>query len=166
MNPIFLSLNRTVATAFTRNIRAGSPTPIGDFEGESGNGGGGGTYGVSNSIDRSGVTNPAPEGVYQNERYGTFFYYVVSGLPPSASLKVRLHFAEIYSPALTTRRFHVDINSVRVLNNFSIFSEVGAAYKACVKEFITTVKPNGEIAIDFFDVAEGAKVSAFSFIAL
>jgi hypothetical protein len=56
---------------------------------------GGSTYSTTAAIDTSGVTNPAPQAVYQTERYGNFTY-TIPGLTPGASYTVRLHFAEIY----------------------------------------------------------------------
>ncbi len=45
-------------------------------------------------IDTSGVTNPAPQAVYQTDRYGTFTYSK-GGASPHQPLIVRLHFAEL-----------------------------------------------------------------------
>ena len=45
------------------------------------------------TIGASGVTNPAPEAVYQTYRDGAFSY-TLTGLTPSASYTLRLHFAD------------------------------------------------------------------------
>src|SRR6202011_5546913 len=75
---------------------------------------GGTTVSTTKAVDTSGVTNPAPQAVYQSNRYGTFSY-VVPGLTAGASYKVRLHFAETYWTAVGQRTFNVAINGQQVL---------------------------------------------------
>ena len=41
------------------------------------------------------MSNPAPQAVYQSNRFGTFSY-TDPGLTANASYTVRLHFAETY----------------------------------------------------------------------
>ena len=56
----------------------------------------GGTAGsTSATIDTSGVTNPAPQAVYQTERWNNNTY-TFPNLIAGTSYKVRLHFAEIF----------------------------------------------------------------------
>jgi hypothetical protein len=52
-------------------------------------------YSNSDPINTSSVADPAPQAVYDTERYGNFTY-TVPGLTPGAAYTVRLHFAEIY----------------------------------------------------------------------
>ena len=65
----------------------------------------GATYAVSNPISTAGVTDPAPQAVYQTERWGEFTY-TIPGLTPGALYNVRLHFAEIFfnSPGQRVQR--------------------------------------------------------------
>ncbi|HEX3965512.1 MAG TPA: malectin domain-containing carbohydrate-binding protein, partial [Trebonia sp.] len=56
---------------------------------------GGATAATTNAISTTGVTNPAPQSVYQHNRYGNFTY-TVPGLTAGASYAVRLDFAEEY----------------------------------------------------------------------
>ncbi|HEX3963207.1 MAG TPA: malectin domain-containing carbohydrate-binding protein, partial [Trebonia sp.] len=56
---------------------------------------GGATAATTNAITTTGVTNPAPQSVYQHNRYGNFTY-TVPGLTAGASYAVRLDFAEEY----------------------------------------------------------------------
>src|SRR5689334_4639886 len=56
---------------------------------------GGSAYSVSNSITTTGVTNPAPQSVYQTERYGACTY-TFPNLASTNSYTVRLHFSENY----------------------------------------------------------------------
>ena len=69
---------------------------------------------VSTTIDTSGVVNPAPQAVYQTERFGNFSY-TITGLSAGQSYKVRLHFAETYWTAVGQRKFNVSINGAQVL---------------------------------------------------
>ena len=56
---------------------------------------GGATAYVTNAISTTGVTNPAPQSVYQHNRYGNFTY-TIPGLTAGASYTVQLDFAEEY----------------------------------------------------------------------
>jgi hypothetical protein len=56
---------------------------------------GGTAAATTNIIDTSGLTNPAPQVVYQSERYGNMTY-TLPGLAVGVSHRVRLHFAETY----------------------------------------------------------------------
>ena len=65
---------------------------------------GGTTASVTNAISTTGVTNPAPQSVYQSNRYGNFTY-TVPGLTAGASYAVRLDFAEEYWTAAGANHF-------------------------------------------------------------
>lgn len=125
---------------------------------------GGQTYATTASIDSSGVTNPAPQAVYQTERYGSVTY-ILPGLQVGASYTVRLHFAERYWTSSGKRIFNVAINNQPVLTNFDIFATAGAANKAIVEPFTATADANGQIAIQFTTVLDNAKVSGIEIIA-
>ena len=56
---------------------------------------GGATADTTNAITTTGVTNPAPQSVYQHNRYGNFTY-TIPGLTAGASYTVQLDFAEEY----------------------------------------------------------------------
>lgn len=79
------------------------------------------TYSVTNTINTNGVTNAAPAGVYQSERYGSMSYTLPS-LTASAQYVVRLHFAEVYFSATGERVFNVSINGSSVLPNFDVYA--------------------------------------------
>jgi alpha-L-fucosidase 2 len=119
---------------------------------------GGNTHATTASIDTSGVTNPAPQAVYQTERYGNFTY-TLPDLSPGAQYTVRLHFAEIYWTSSGQRIFNVSINGQQVLTNFDIYATAGAANKAIVEQYTATADANGQIAIQFSTVKDNAKVS-------
>src|SRR5579885_1726161 len=119
---------------------------------------GGSTASVSNTIDTSGVTNPAPQSVYQSNRFGNFTY-TIPGLTASASVTVRLHFAETFWTAAGKRIFNVTINGTQVLTNFDIFATAGAASKAVVEQFAATASSSGTVTIQFVTVTDNAQVN-------
>ena len=90
---------------------------------------GGTTAAVTNAISTTGITNPAPQSVWQHNRYGNFTY-TIPGLTAGASYTVRLDFAEEYWTAAGSRTFNVLINGTQVLTNFDIFATAGGEYKA------------------------------------
>lgn len=114
-------------------------------------------------IDTSGVANPAPQAVYQTERYGNFTYSF-GGLIPGEEYDVRLHFAETYWNAAGKRRFNVLINGKLVLTNFDIVVAAGAPNKATVQEFSMPANTNGQIIIQFVTVLDNAKCSGIEIL--
>ncbi len=118
---------------------------------------GGNTYTTSNSIDTSGVSNPAPQGVYQSERFGNFTY-ALPNLLSGAQYTVRLHFAEIFWSARGQRLFNVSINGQQVLSNFDIYAAAGGMNRAIAEQFSTTADNSGHITIQFNTVLDNAKV--------
>jgi hypothetical protein len=126
---------------------------------------GGRKYSTTHSIDTSAVTNPAPQTVYQTERFGNFTY-TIPNLTPGASYTVRLDFAEIYWNAAGRRLFNVSINGTQVLSRFDIFATAGGKYKAIAEEFTATADANGNITIKFTSVRDNAKVSGIEILSL
>ncbi|MBV8232657.1 MAG: hypothetical protein JO329_21970, partial [Planctomycetaceae bacterium] len=119
---------------------------------------GGATYSTTSPIDTSGVSDPAPQSVYQTERYGNFTY-TLSNLMPGGSYTVRLHFAEIYWNGPGRRLFNVAINGTQVLTNFDIFTAAGGKDRAIVESFNAVADARGTITIAFTSVLNNAKVS-------
>lgn len=124
---------------------------------------GGTTAATSNTINTSGVNNPAPQAVYQSERYGNFSY-TFPGLQANASYTVRLHFAEFYWSNTGQRVFNVSINGSQVLSNFDIIAAAGGANKAIVEQFNATANGSGQITIQFSTVVDNAKSSGIEII--
>jgi hypothetical protein len=108
----------------------------------------GGTDTVSSAIDTSGVTNPAPQAVYQSERWGNMTY-TLTNLSPNQIYRLRLHFAEIFFSSPDQRQFNVAINGLQVLTNFDPFSAAGAADKAVIDEYLAQADSTGRIAVQF-----------------
>jgi hypothetical protein len=121
---------------------------------------GGSTYGNSSvQVNTSNVVNPAPQQVYDSERYGVFTY-TLPQLQPGAAYTVRLHFAEIYFKTTQSRVFNVSINGQLVLDNFDIVAAAGGPGIAIVKTFTAIANPTGQIVIAFTSGPENwAKLS-------
>jgi glucosylceramidase len=109
------------------------------------------------TIDTSDVVNPAPEAVYQTERYGNFTY-TIPGLTANGRYAVSLQFAEFFWTAAGKRVFNVSINGTQVLTNFDIYARVGAD-KALSETFNTTASSTGTVTIQFVTVVDNAKCS-------
>jgi hypothetical protein len=118
---------------------------------------------VTNTINVSGVTNAAPQAVYQSERYGNVTYTLPS-LVAGASYTVRLHFAELFQTASGKRVFNVAINSTTVLSNFDIFATAGANFKAVVRDFTATATSSGQIVIKLTTVTDNATIEGIELI--
>src|SRR5207302_9099489 len=110
---------------------------------------------VSTIVDTTGVINPAPQAVYQTERYGNFTY-TFAGLTAGLTYKARLHFAETYWTSVGQRRFNVLINGTQILTNFDIIAAAGAANKATIQEFSAT-PASGQIVVQYSTVTDNAK---------
>jgi len=126
--------------------------------------GGGSTYSTTAAIDTSAVSNPAPQVVYQTERYNNFSY-AFPKLVAGAQYTVRLHFAESYWTSSGQRLFNVAINGQQVLTSFDIYATAGAANKAVVEQFPATADASGQITIQFANVKDNAKVSGIEILA-
>jgi beta-glucanase (GH16 family) len=150
------SVQAATLGAYSLAINSGG-SAAGQFVADANVAGGSVAAASSATIDTTGLVAPAPQAVYQTERYGNFTY-TFTGLTAGASYQVRLHFAETYWTGVGQRRFNVAINGTPVLANFDIVAEAGAANKATIREF--TVVPSGsQIAIQFTTVTDNAKVS-------
>ena len=76
-------------------------------------------------VNTSMVTNPAPQAIYNVERWGAAAW-TIPGLNPLGGYNVRLHFVDFSSTGAGQRQFNVLINGEQVLTNFDIFAETGA----------------------------------------
>ncbi|HEX3965523.1 MAG TPA: malectin domain-containing carbohydrate-binding protein, partial [Trebonia sp.] len=125
---------------------------------------GGSTSATTNAISTTGVTSPAPQSVYQHNRYGNFTY-AVAGYTPGATYTIRLHFAEEYWTTAGSRTFNVLINGTQVLTNFDILATAGGEFKAAVEQFTETVPSNGIFTIQFVSVKDNAQVNGIEILA-
>jgi len=113
---------------------------------------------TSNPINLSGTPDPAPQGVYQTERYGSAFSYTLDGLIPSAAYRVRLHFSENWwgvagrggvANTVGRRLINVSINGTQRLSAFDIIAAAGAANKAVAREFAAAADGSGKLIVTF-----------------
>ena len=109
------------------------------------------------------IAQTSEQSLYQTERYGTDLRYSIPVTEGEYTLK--LHFAELYVTQLGERIFHIDIAGQRVLSDFDIVAEAGAAYRPIVKTF-TVNATGGHLGIDFPAVTRShwGKVSAIELI--
>jgi hypothetical protein len=162
---VFTSASLTgtgVALTPVYRINCGSSSAVSPFTADQ-YASGGTQHTVTNTINLSGVTDPAPEAVYRSERYGNSTY-TFPGLTASATYTVRLHFAEIYWTATGRRRFNVTINGTSVLSNFDIYATAGGNYRAVVREFTTTANASGQIVVTFTTVTDNASIGGIEII--
>jgi fibronectin type 3 domain-containing protein len=126
---------------------------------------GGNTAATGATIDTSAVTNPAPQAVYQTERWGNNTY-TFPGLLSGTNYRVRLHFAEIYFSAAGMRQFNVYINGAQVLANYDIFADAGTNNKAVIKEYTFAANASGQIVIQYANIAgkDNAKSSGIEIL--
>ena len=113
---------------------------------------------TTHAITTTGLTNPAPQSVYQHNRYGNFTY-TIPGLTAGASYTVRLHFAEEYWTKAGSRIFNVLINGTQVLTNFDIFATAGGEYIGVIEPFTATASSTGTVTIKFVTVKDNAQVN-------
>jgi hypothetical protein len=112
----------------------------------------------TNTVDLTGVQNPAPESLYQSYRSGSNqvgFTYTIPNLTAGGSYLVRLHFAEPAATAIGARVFNVAINGTTVLPNFDIFETAGGEFNAVVEQFVTTASSSGNVVIAYTYGAAG-----------
>ncbi len=124
---------------------------------------GGQTYATTAAISTAGVTNPAPQAVYQTERYGNFTY-TLPGLTPGGAYTLRLHFAEIFWNSPGQRVFNVSENGTALLTNFDIFQAAGGSNKAVVETFPVTADAGGKVTLTFTTVVDNAKISGLELL--
>lgn len=103
---------------------------------------------TSTSIDTSGVSNPAPQAVYQTCRWNSSFTYTIPGLTAGATYTVVLDWAELTFQAAGRRVFNVAINGNPVLTNFDVYATAGYK-KALARQFNVAATSSGQIVIAF-----------------
>jgi hypothetical protein len=107
---------------------------------------GGTSVTTTSSIATNGVTNAAPQAIYQTGRIGTYGYEF-KNLPPNTNYTVRLHFAETQATGPGQRLFSIIIGGVWVLENFDIFKTAGGQNHAVVQTFKARSTPSGMLLV-------------------
>jgi hypothetical protein len=102
---------------------------------------------VPNPIATNGVTDPAPQAVYQSQRVGTTVTYTIPQLVAGAQYAVRLDFSENFFTSKGKRIFDVSINGTTVLSKLDIYASAGGAFTALAKSFTTNANQSGQVVI-------------------
>ncbi|GHO46919.1 malectin domain-containing carbohydrate-binding protein [Ktedonospora formicarum] len=103
---------------------------------------------TSSSINTSGISNPAPQGVWQTCRWNSSFTYTITGLTAGTTYTVALDWAELTWTAAGQRKFNVALNGNQVLTGFDVFATAG--YKTALqKRYSVTANSSGQIVISF-----------------
>jgi hypothetical protein len=139
------------------DISAGATAASGSYLADEDFSGGATAY-TGTTVSTTGVTNPAPEAVYQHQRYGNFTY-TLPGFTSGTTYLVRLHMSEFYWTAAGKREFNVLINGTQVLTDFDIFASAGGEFKAVVEQFNAVANSSGDIVIQFVSVVDNAAIS-------
>jgi hypothetical protein len=114
---------------------------------------------VTNAINTSLVSSPAPQAVYQTQRYGQTISYTVPNLTPNSAYSVRLHFVESFFTAAGQRVFNIKLNGAPVATNFDIFAAAGGSNVAIVKTFNATADASGKVAIILSATVNNASIA-------
>lgn len=128
---------------------------------------GGSPYNTAVTVDTSGVTNPAPQAVYQSVRYGNMTY-TLSGLTPNATYTLKLDFNEPYwgtgnvGGGIGSRLFNVSVNGQPALTNYDVYQQAGGANKAIAQQLPVTADANGNVTAQFTNVTDNAIVSGIA----
>lgn len=102
---------------------------------------------VTNAINTSGVSNPAPQTVYQSQRWAPTLTYTIPRLTPNGAYTLRLHFAESFFNAAGSRVFNIALNGNTVDTGLDVFKEAGGINIALVKQFAVSANNTGTITI-------------------
>jgi hypothetical protein len=120
-------------------------------------------YSVTKTVSTTGVSNAAPEGVYQTQRNGSFTY-TLPGLTAGTEYTLRLHFAELFWTAAGDRVFSVTINGSTVLSNLDVFAAAGGEYKALVETVSGKANSAGQLVIAFTPTVNNAIVNGIEVV--
>jgi hypothetical protein len=121
----------------------------------------GGTIASStSSIDTGRILSPAPQEVYQMQRYGPIIDYAIPDLTPNGACNVRLQFTESFFRTAGRRVFNIKINGGEVAANFDVFAAAGGANIAIVKTFHATADGGGNVTIQLVSSVNNASIAA------
>ncbi len=89
----------------------------------------------TNAVDTSGVTNPAPQGVYQTYAYANYGVgnSIAWNLPvPDGTYTIQLDFAEPSYTSAGSRKFDISLQGQVVKSSYDIWADAKAQYKATI----------------------------------
>jgi hypothetical protein len=114
---------------------------------------------VTNAINTSLIANPAPQAVYQSQRYGPAFTYTIPKLTPNGTYAVRLHFVESFFTSAGSRVFNILVNGNTVYSGLDLFKEAGGANIAIVKQFAVVANSAGTITVTLNATVNNAAIA-------
>lgn len=117
-----------------------------------------GFIGGTSSSTGTAITGTTTPTLYQTWRTHVNPFEYRSSVP-NGWYSVRLKFSENTVTAPGRRVFHVLINGTRVLENFDVFYEAGAQFRAVDRVFSTQVT-GGQVVVQFLPVTNSAFVNA------
>jgi hypothetical protein len=120
----------------------------GNFVADTGSNAGNAYSDTSASINTSGVSNAAPQAVWQTCRWNSAFTYTLTGLTAGATYTVALDWAELTWTAVGQRKFNVALNGSQVLSSFDVYASAGSK-TALQKQFSVVANSSGQIVIAF-----------------
>jgi beta-glucanase (GH16 family) len=118
----------------------------------------------SAAVDTTGVPDPAPQSVYDSDRYGNHFTYTIPNLTPGSTYDVQLQFAENYWTSAGKRIFNVAINGASALSSFDIFATAGGAHKAVQEDFPAVADAGGTVTLSFTTSKDNAQINGIRII--
>ncbi|MEI8340806.1 MAG: glycosyl hydrolase [Verrucomicrobiota bacterium] len=116
----------------------------------------GGNSNTTGTMDMSAVFEPAPQAVYQSNRYGQNMTYALGGFTAGATYNVRLHFSEAYWTLPGKRVYQVFVNGAKMLSNYDIFATSGTNFKANIQEITAAANGSGTFTFLFSSTPAGA----------
>ena len=129
---------------------------------------GGATAAVTNAISTTGVTDPAPQSVYQHNRYGNPSATRFPGSPRGELHRCGCIFGRRSTWTAAGSRispFNVsDRRHPGALTNFDIFAAAGGEFKAVVEQFTEVAPSSGTFTIQFSTVKDNAQVNGIEIV--
>jgi hypothetical protein len=162
------------------NTTTPTPVPMADISINSGGSAGAGNWiadtdyqtsgesgvaAITTAIDTSQVSSPAPQSVYQTQRWGSTVTYTFSKLVPGGAYTERLHFVESFWNAASQRVFNVTINGAQVLTNFDIFGATGRKNVAIAKQFSGEASATGSVVVVLSAAVDRATIAGIEIVA-
>jgi len=148
----FVSAVEVLPTVRAAAVAAGRATAAGAFAPDTASGGRVAAF-PNAVIDTTKAAGPAPQAVYQTERFGDFSY-ALGNLAPNAGYSLRLHFAEL-NPGVTAwvRQFDVLMNGAVVLAGFDIFAAAGGRGIAVTRDIPVAADATGTVTVQVRSIA-------------
>ena len=149
-----LTTSHTVAL-----INAGGPA-VGVWSANAYETSSGSTGTISASIDTSGVTNPAPQAVYQTYAYASGTQLTYQLPVPDGTYTLRLDFVEPSYTYIGGRTFNILLQGTTVQSAYDIFKAAGAKDKATSLSFTVIASGGSGISLALVNVQGAALLSA------